>query len=280
MSRSVFVGNIPYGASQDDLKAIFKDCGTVESFRMVFEKDSGRPKGFGFLTFADRASVELARRNMNGTNFMGRELRVDYAESHKSVDDSGTEKALVDQVSYVTSSLKHQEMLSILAEFQAFAKKNPDAAHRHLIANPALGHAVNFLFDRVAPPSSRGGGAGPPHRNAPPPAAHPPQNSQYPPSHGGGNVAAHNNGYPVAGSADAGYGYAYSAQQQPYSQAAPSSSSSSTPAASSAEKEYIDKLMALSDEQLQSILPQLPPDFRMYILQTRGQSQYRQTAGY
>ncbi len=78
-SRSVFVGNLPYDATEEQLVEIFREVGPVVSFRLVYDKDTGRPKGYAFCEYASSAVAESAMRNLNGREFNGRSLRVDYA---------------------------------------------------------------------------------------------------------------------------------------------------------------------------------------------------------
>jgi RNA recognition motif-containing protein len=52
-SRVVFVGNIPYGLTEEQITEIFSAAGRVINFRLVYDRDSGRPKGFGFAEFPD-----------------------------------------------------------------------------------------------------------------------------------------------------------------------------------------------------------------------------------
>ncbi|KAF2227793.1 hypothetical protein BDZ85DRAFT_209938 [Elsinoe ampelina] len=77
--RSVFVGNIPYGVSEEQIIDIFSRVGAVNNFRLVHDKETGRPKGFGFLEYADPDTAAAAVRNLNDHDIMGRKLRVDWS---------------------------------------------------------------------------------------------------------------------------------------------------------------------------------------------------------
>jgi len=78
-SRSVFVGNIPYEATEETLRQIFGEIGHVRSFRLVTDKETGKPKGYGFVEYSDRATAASAIRNLQGREVFGRNLRVDSA---------------------------------------------------------------------------------------------------------------------------------------------------------------------------------------------------------
>ena len=80
-SRTVFVGNLPYDASEEQLVSIFSEVGPVASMRLVFDKETGKPKGYGFCEFHDRAAAESAVRNLNNSGVNGRSIRVDFAEN-------------------------------------------------------------------------------------------------------------------------------------------------------------------------------------------------------
>jgi cleavage stimulation factor subunit 2 len=65
-SRSVFVGNIPYEATEEQLQEIFAQVGPVVSFRLVFDRETGKPKGYGFVEYRDAQTALSAMRNLNG----------------------------------------------------------------------------------------------------------------------------------------------------------------------------------------------------------------------
>ncbi|KAF4554636.1 Hypothetical protein D9617_4g003910 [Elsinoe fawcettii] len=87
--RSVFVGNIPYGVSEEQIIDIFSRVGAVNNFRLVHDKETGRPKGFGFLEYADPDTAAAAVRNLNDHDIMGRKLRVDWSNDSGSGGGGG-----------------------------------------------------------------------------------------------------------------------------------------------------------------------------------------------
>jgi len=83
-SKCVFVGNIPYDATEQQLIDIFQQVGPVVSFRLVFDRETQKPRGYGFCEFRDSETALSAIRNLNGHELGGRSLRVDFAENEKS----------------------------------------------------------------------------------------------------------------------------------------------------------------------------------------------------
>lgn len=83
MEKKLYVGNLPYTVKDEQLKELFSACGTVEEATVVSFKDSGRSKGFGFVTFADEAGAEKAVAEMNGKDIEGRPLKVSEARPPK-----------------------------------------------------------------------------------------------------------------------------------------------------------------------------------------------------
>ncbi|ELR13547.1 cleavage stimulation factor 64kDa subunit, partial [Acanthamoeba castellanii str. Neff] len=73
--RCVFVGNIPYDATEEQLTEIFSSVGPVTCFRLVFDRETGKPKGFGFCEYRDTETAMSAMRNLNGYDINGRALR-------------------------------------------------------------------------------------------------------------------------------------------------------------------------------------------------------------
>lgn len=80
--RVVFIGNIPYGVSEEQIVDLFTSAGPVASFRLVYDKETGKPKGFGFLEYNDVDAAATAVRNLNNTELNGRTLRVDYSNDN------------------------------------------------------------------------------------------------------------------------------------------------------------------------------------------------------
>ncbi|GMT01239.1 hypothetical protein PENTCL1PPCAC_23413 [Pristionchus entomophagus] len=76
---SVYVGNLSYQTTEDDLGHFFSQAGHVTNVRLVIDRETGRPKGFGFCEFADEASAQNAISQFNGVDFNGRSLRVNMA---------------------------------------------------------------------------------------------------------------------------------------------------------------------------------------------------------
>ena len=69
MSKRIYVGNLPFSASDDEIRALFSEYGTVEEVHLVTDRDSGRPRGFGFVEMssgADEAIRALHQKDMGG----------------------------------------------------------------------------------------------------------------------------------------------------------------------------------------------------------------------
>ena len=77
---NIYVGNIAWGISDDELEALFAQYGEVNSARIITDRDSGRSKGFGFVEMASADSGNSAIEALNGNDFGGRDLRVNQAK--------------------------------------------------------------------------------------------------------------------------------------------------------------------------------------------------------
>ncbi|KAI3866901.1 hypothetical protein MKX03_027134 [Papaver bracteatum] len=91
--RNVFVGNIPYDTTEEQLVQIYEEVGHVVSFRLVIDKETGKPKGFGFCEYKDEETSLSARRILQGYEINGRQLRVDFAESDKTAANRNCEQS-------------------------------------------------------------------------------------------------------------------------------------------------------------------------------------------
>jgi len=87
MSSKVYVGNLPFGVADEDLKEMFSSYGEVEEAVVIKDKFSGRSKGFGFVTFADGEAAQKAISEMNGKEVQGREIKVNEAKPMESRED-------------------------------------------------------------------------------------------------------------------------------------------------------------------------------------------------
>jgi hypothetical protein len=81
MGTKVFVGGLAWATTSDGLRAAFEACGTVVEAKVVEDRDTGRSRGFGFVTFADEAGCKKAIETMNGQTLDGRQIRVNEAEN-------------------------------------------------------------------------------------------------------------------------------------------------------------------------------------------------------
>ncbi|KFA80262.1 hypothetical protein S40288_04542 [Stachybotrys chartarum IBT 40288] len=179
-SRVVFVGNIPYGLSEEQITDIFSSAGKVERFRLVYDQESGRPKGFGFADYPDTDSASSAVRNLNDYEIMGRKLRVDFSNEQKSGDDDGAQNttsnhnsypsngvgasahppppstlpplpsgkeipaglSCTDAISRTLNTLPPTQLLDILGQMKTLASTDPHRATELLQQAPQLSYAV------------------------------------------------------------------------------------------------------------------------------------------
>ena len=76
---NIFVGNLSYQTSQDELYAAFSQYGQVERVHIVTDRDTGQPRGFGFVEMSNRSEAEAAISRLNGAELNGRTLNVNEA---------------------------------------------------------------------------------------------------------------------------------------------------------------------------------------------------------
>ena len=76
---NIYIGNLPYSTSDDDLAAMFNEHGEVSSAKIIMDKISGRSKGFGFVEMSDDSAAQAAIEALNGEDVGGRQLKVNEA---------------------------------------------------------------------------------------------------------------------------------------------------------------------------------------------------------
>jgi RNA recognition motif-containing protein len=79
MTTKVFVGGLSWGTSDEGLLAAFEKFGSVVEAKVIFDRDTGRSRGFGFVTFEDSGAAENAIQQMDGKTLDGRTIRVNEA---------------------------------------------------------------------------------------------------------------------------------------------------------------------------------------------------------
>jgi len=77
--KKIFVGNLSYSATEVELRSLFEAFGAVESVHIVTDRDSGQPRGFGFVEMPNDAEAANAITGMNGKDLQGRTLNVNEA---------------------------------------------------------------------------------------------------------------------------------------------------------------------------------------------------------
>jgi RNA recognition motif-containing protein len=76
---NIYVGNLPYTLTEDDLKSAFSEFGEVSSANIIMDKMSGQPKGFGFVEMPDDSEADQAIKALNESALNGRNIKVNQA---------------------------------------------------------------------------------------------------------------------------------------------------------------------------------------------------------
>eukprot|EP01126_Amoeba_proteus_P059828 TRINITY_DN7855_c0_g1_i1.p1 TRINITY_DN7855_c0_g1~~TRINITY_DN7855_c0_g1_i1.p1 ORF type:complete len:115 (+),score=14.65 TRINITY_DN7855_c0_g1_i1:62-406(+) len=75
-NQTLFVSNIPWAATREDVTELFNTYGQVTNVNLILNRETGRPRGIGFVTFSDSQHAASAIQSLNGTEFQGRTIRV------------------------------------------------------------------------------------------------------------------------------------------------------------------------------------------------------------
>ncbi len=169
MAKVVFVGNISYDITEQQLIDIFSAVGPVHSFRLVFDKDTGRPKGYGFCEYHDEEAAASAVRNLNNHVINNRNLRVDF--THESAGQQNTQSnvqqmqpaqmaqastlpglppgqlpppnlPVTDAIGKTLSTIPPAALMDILSQLKGVVMTAPDQAEMLLKQSPQLAYAA------------------------------------------------------------------------------------------------------------------------------------------
>ena len=83
MSKKIYVGNLPFSATQEDIRTAFEAHGTVVEVSLVTDRETGRPRGFGFVEM-DEEGAKAAIAALDSTDFDGRDIKVNEAHDRGS----------------------------------------------------------------------------------------------------------------------------------------------------------------------------------------------------
>jgi cold-inducible RNA-binding protein len=89
MAAKLYVGNLPYSATEDGLKTHFSSAGSVASVKIIIDRETGRSKGFGFVEMESDDGASSAVSQLDGQEYEGRSLRVSEAKPQPERDSRG-----------------------------------------------------------------------------------------------------------------------------------------------------------------------------------------------
>ena len=83
MSKKIYVGNLPFSSTEEDLDALFRRHGTVASVNVITDRETGRPRGFAFVEMESESEADAAIRALDGSSQGGRDIRVNEAQDRR-----------------------------------------------------------------------------------------------------------------------------------------------------------------------------------------------------
>jgi RNA recognition motif-containing protein len=89
MGKKLYVGNLPFSATEQDLQSKFSALGNVESAKIIMDRETGRSKGFGFVEMSDDDAAMAAINSLNGADFAGRAMIVSEARPQAPREGGG-----------------------------------------------------------------------------------------------------------------------------------------------------------------------------------------------
>ena len=89
MGRKLYVGNLPYSATQESLREAFAASGTVDTVTVITDRDTGQSKGFAFVEMASDREAQAATEAMNGKMLDGRQIKVNEAKPRENRSGGG-----------------------------------------------------------------------------------------------------------------------------------------------------------------------------------------------
>jgi RNA recognition motif-containing protein len=89
LGKKLYVGNIPFTTTEDELTQLFERHGTVQSVNVITDRETGRPRGFAFVEMESDQAAQAAQRALDGSQLGGRSLRVNEAQERSGGGGGG-----------------------------------------------------------------------------------------------------------------------------------------------------------------------------------------------
>jgi len=89
MTSKLYVGNLPFEVTEDDLQELFTAHGTVTSANVITDRETGRARGFGFVEMEEAEDAQSAIKSLDGQEFKGRNLKVNLAKPREGRSNGG-----------------------------------------------------------------------------------------------------------------------------------------------------------------------------------------------
>jgi RNA recognition motif-containing protein len=92
MGRRLYVGNLAWAVSDQDLRDLFSEAGNVDSSQVIVDRETNRSRGFGFVEMASDEAAEAAIKKFNGRDLKGRAIRVNEAQARSAGGGGGGDR--------------------------------------------------------------------------------------------------------------------------------------------------------------------------------------------
>jgi RNA recognition motif-containing protein len=83
LSKKLYVGNLPFSSTEEDLRQLFERHGSVDSVAVITDRETGRPRGFAFVEMSEASAASDAIRALDGSDLGGRDIRVNEAQERQ-----------------------------------------------------------------------------------------------------------------------------------------------------------------------------------------------------
>ena len=171
--HDIFVGNLDYNTTEEQIHQVFSEIGRLVNVRMVTDIETGKPRGFAFVEFEDPQAALAAIRNMNDYELNGRRLRVNFSNSshlekmanelgmdlssqqnqrsgpNTQTDAPSAPSAGTNAVTDALKGMSKAEMYDVVAKLKEIADKDVDEARRIISGHPQLPEALLFLMSKL-----------------------------------------------------------------------------------------------------------------------------------
>lgn len=142
MSKTIYVGRIPFDYTEEQVASIFQSAGPIQEIRFVFDKETGKSKGFAFVEYFDAESAASAVRNLDNHPVGNMKLKVDFSNDGGGNQNNQAGQTAFEYIARVVNEMDPGQKRELISDFKTFTTESRTQALELLQHSPQIAYAL------------------------------------------------------------------------------------------------------------------------------------------